>query len=130
MNPIKQLAQSLLVLAAPAALAFLFVSAVACGSEPTIPKDALSIMEIAFQGNPPKEQIRERLDLALRLYNTPITEENYSRAASTLVALRKETSVEEMRILDYMIRSNVPGVNISFPEAAGLAAAFLKLGID
>jgi hypothetical protein len=34
----------------------------------------------------------------------------------------------EMQILDYTIRSHVPGVNMDFPSPAGAAAAFLQAG--
>jgi hypothetical protein len=44
------------------------------------------------------------------------------------VALRKSNGVQEMAILDYMIRSHVPGVTLTFPEAAALSAVFLKNG--
>jgi hypothetical protein len=42
--------------------------------------------------------------------------------------MRKESGFSEMEILDYMIRSHVPGVNISFPEAAAFASTFLQTG--
>ena len=41
-------------------------------------------------GTQPVSEIQPVLDRALRLYGMPITEENYSRAGSVLVALRKE----------------------------------------
>ena len=87
--------------------------------------DALEQMEVAFIGNPRQAEIQARLDRALNLYNTPISEENYSRAGSALVTLRREIGPSEMDILDYMIRSHVPGVNMSFPNAAGISAAAL-----
>jgi len=90
--------------------------------------DPLEQMAIAFKGSYSRAEIKERLDRAIELYNLPSTEENYSRAGSALVALRKETGQKEMDILDYMIRSYVPGVNINFPSAAGLAASFLSSG--
>ena len=34
----------------------------------------------------------------------------------------------EMDILDYMIRSHVPGANMDFPSAAAMSATFLALG--
>jgi len=91
---------------------------------------ALEKMEIAFIGNPSKEEIKDKLDLALELYKTEITEENYSRAGSTLVALRKEskTGVTEMEILEYMIDSHVDNVNMSFPNMAGISFAALETG--
>jgi hypothetical protein len=42
--------------------------------------------------------------------------------------MRKENGVSEMQILDYMIRSHVPGMKIAFPEAAAISAVFLKAG--
>jgi hypothetical protein len=62
------------------------------------------------------------------VYGAEVNEENYNRAASALVALRKENGVPEMQILDYMIRSHVPGVKLTFPEAAAIASVFLKAG--
>ena len=68
------------------------------------------------------------MDEAFRLYNTPISDENYSRAASTLIALRQENGTDEMTILEHMIRSHVDGVNLSFPEAAAFSSVALKAG--
>ena len=89
---------------------------------------ALDQAEIAFVGGHSRAQIKERLDEALGLYGLPITEENYSRAGSTLVALRKANGTSEMEILDHMVRSHVSGVKISFPEAAAISSTFLKTG--
>ena len=89
---------------------------------------ALKQMEIAFEGGYTSQQIKPIMDKALKIYGLPINEENYSRAASTLIVLRKEYGTKEMDILDYMIRSYVPGVKIQFPEAAGIASAFLAAG--
>ena len=99
------------------------------GSTPTSVNDltALQQMEIAFNGNRAVSEIQPVLDRALLLYGLPITEENYSRAGSTLVALRKEHGPSEMDILDYMIRSHMPGVEISFPEAAAFSVIFLAV---
>ena len=89
---------------------------------------ALRQMEIAFDGNPNVSRIQPVLDSALMLYGLPITEENYSRAGSVLVALRKEIGPSEMEILNHMIRSHVPGVNVTFPDMAGFCAAALTGG--
>ena len=88
----------------------------------------LDKMAVVFEGNYSKEQIRARLDRAMELYGLPNSSENYSRAASTLVTLRKEIGPREMDILDYMIRSYVPGIAIDFPKAAALAAWALASG--
>jgi hypothetical protein len=90
--------------------------------------DPLSQAELAFVGGVTRQQIKERLDEACLLYGLPQTADSYSRASSTLVALRKANDIPEMTILNHMIRSHVPGVNLSFPEAAGISAAFLKAG--
>ncbi|MFH1798002.1 MAG: hypothetical protein ABH844_01475 [Candidatus Omnitrophota bacterium] len=93
-----------------------------------VPTNPIAQMEIAFEGNYSKLQIRKRLNKAMELYNLPKTEENYSRAGSALVTLRKEFGPSEMEILSYMIRSHVPGIKMDFPSAAGIAAAFLSAG--
>ena len=71
-------------------------------------KTALEQMEIAFEGGYKKEEIKARLDKAMELYGLTLTEENYSRAGSTLVGLRQKNRTMEMGILSYMIRSHVP----------------------
>ena len=103
-----------------------FLSDIVIASD--LPSDPISQMEIAFVGNPTKREITTFLDKALSLYDTPINSENYSRAGSSLVALRQQTGVSEMSILRYMIKSHVPGMKINFPEAAGISAAFLATG--
>ena len=73
----------------------------------------MELMEMAFDGNPTVSEIQPVLDRALRLYRMPITEENYSRAGSVLVALRKEFGPSEMDILGCVISSHVPGADMS-----------------
>jgi len=90
--------------------------------------DALTMMETTFVGNYRRDRIKRCLDRALLLYDTAPTEENYHRAASALVTLRKSTGVPEMAILAYAIRSKVPGVRVTFPEIAGLAATMIQAG--
>jgi hypothetical protein len=89
--------------------AALLLSVNACGSPPpsatasaSTPVDNISMLEklsVAFEGSPSREDIKTRLDRALVLSGTDISEENYSRAGSTLVTLRKSTGVREMDIL-------------------------------
>ena len=68
--------------------------------EPPVAKmSALRQMEIAFKGKHSHATIKLRMDQAMRLYGLPRTEENYSRAGSVLVALRRKTGVSEMDIL-------------------------------
>ena len=73
----------------------------------------MELMEMAFDGNPTVSEIQPVLDRALRLYGMPITEENYRRAGSVLVALRKEFGPSEMDILGCVISSHVPGADMS-----------------
>ena len=113
------------------AVIVLAVAGAACNSQSTQRPgtvDALGQIEVAFEGNYTREQIKPVLDHAMTLYGLPITEENYSRAASTLIVMRKENRMNEMDILSYMIRSHVPGVNLTFPEAAAISAVFLAAG--
>ena len=89
---------------------------------------ALDQMAVAFEGGYSRAAIEARMREGMELYGLAWTEDNRSRAGSTLVALRREYSIEEMRILDYMICSHVPGVEMSFPEMAGIAVALLDSG--
>lgn len=106
----------------------------ACSTASTSPSnEALAAgpfgqMEVAFDGNYSQEEIKPRLDQAMRLYGLPRTDENYSRAGSVLVTMRKEIGPTEMQILDYMIRSHVDEVEFDFVDAAALAATFLAAG--
>lgn len=96
------------------------------GSEP--PTDPVAQMEAAFDGTPRQSQIKTQLDRALKLYKLPATDENYSRAGSSLVALRKKTGVPEMAILREAVNLHQPGVALKLPDAFGLAAAGLAAG--
>ena len=97
-------------------------------SSPVVKNDALTMCQSVFAGNHARDEIKARLDTALQLYGHPLTEENYSRAGSSLVSLRKDIGVQEMDVLDHMIRSHVDGTDYTFPQAAALSAAFLAVG--
>ena len=87
--------------------------------------DALGMMATVFEGNYSRAEIKEKIDSALNLYKTDITEENYSRAGSSLVELRKTNGAEEMKILNCMIKGYTPNVNITFPQMAALCVTEL-----
>lgn len=91
---------------------------------------AIDKMSIAFVGNYSRKEIKDKMDKAITLSKLPLTEENYSRAASTLIGLRKEYNIEEMDILDYMTRSYVSGVNMSFPDMAAISVSALFVGAN
>ena len=97
-------------------------------NSPVVNMGAVEKMSLAFEGDYSQKEISERITKAMTLYNTPITEENLSRAGSALVALRQEYGVNEMDILDYMIRSYVEDTNINFQSMAGIAVSFLVTG--
>jgi hypothetical protein len=104
---------------------------IACGSDQTpqtVPADPVDQMVVAFEGSHTRAEIKTRLDRAMQLFDLPLTDENYSRAGSSLVALRRDLGPSEMAILDFMIRSHTPGVAINFPTMAGKAAAALASG--
>ncbi len=104
-------------------------AAVAQRAEAQTERDNLQLAHRAFVGEPPVGEIKRQMDRNFALYGgLPATNEIYGRAGSALVALRKQTGVPEMRILDHMARSHVPGVKLTFPDAAGLSASFLQAG--
>lgn len=100
--------------------------------EATLPSDALSQMEIAFIGTPRQAEIAELLEQAFEIYDLEWTEDNLSRAGSSLVALRQDAEddglhrITEMAILEEMVADGgLPGM--SFPEAAGWIAAAMRV---
>ena len=91
---------------------------------------ALEKMGIAFNGNYSKAEIKKSMDKAMKLYNLTINEENYNRAASVLIVMRKEYNITEMDILDYMIRSYVPNSGMDFQSMAAISTVFLSENIE
>ncbi len=89
--------------------------------------DALSMMEVAFVGGYSRATIKARMDRVMPLYDLSLTEDNYERAGSVLVSLRKETGVEEMAIAQCMLEMHVDGMNMQFPSSAALCATTLSL---
>ena len=82
---------------------------------------------VVFVGGYSEAEIKRKLDRAMNLYNHPISESNYDGATNMLVQFRLDYGVREMDVLDTMIRSHVPGVNITFVDAASIAAAILSV---
>jgi hypothetical protein len=106
---------------------------IACGDSaprPAPQPDALDKAVVVFGGTYTRQDIQQRLEAAMQLYGLPVTEANRERALSALIALRSRNPdrISEMQILGYMIRSYVPDTKITFPDAAGLSAAFLLSG--
>ncbi len=84
---------------------------------------------ISFDGGYSKKEIKEKMDLAMTLYGVDLTDENYSRTASSLISMRREYGFEEMEILNYAISLYTPKVKMTLPDAIGIATAALVQGI-
>lgn len=93
---------------------------------PVSQMSAVEQMVIAFEGNHSAERIKAGMDKTLPLYSLPTTEENYSRAGSVLVELRKKTGVNEMDILDCIFQRAKYGTSEEFPYAAAVCATSLE----
>jgi hypothetical protein len=89
---------------------------------------AIQQASLAFDGGHNAREIQAKMDEAFTLYGLEKTNDNYSRAGSVLVTMRRTHGIPEMQILDHMIRSHVPGVNVTFPQAAALSAVALRSG--
>jgi exopolysaccharide biosynthesis predicted pyruvyltransferase EpsI len=63
--------------------------------EPKLPLDTLDQISIAFVGTPSKYKVQTKGDAAFSANGTPATSENYSRAGSALVSLRKKNGANE-----------------------------------
>lgn len=95
---------------------------------------ALEQMEIAFVGGYSYNEIKNRIDPVMQQYGLSMTNENYSRFGSSLVAVRKETGVPEMEILTCMksldYRNTIGWDKITaekaVPDAVGLCGATLS----
>ncbi len=109
-------------------------------TRPAPPKDEnadlpiLDKIAVVFAGNFSKAEIKAGLDEAMVLYGVPITDENYNRTSGALLVSRKAAEEEgcgectEMLILDYMIRSHVPGLDVPFADMLGISKAALVAG--
>lgn len=90
---------------------------------------AMNQMAFVFEGNHTEEAINRRIDRAMEAYGSiPRTEENYSRAASALIALRKLNGTSEVDILDHMLHSVATGVDIPFAKMAGISSLAVLAG--
>lgn len=96
------------------------------------PSDAISQMEISFDGSPRQSVIREAMNKAFTAVGMSASEENQSRAGSTLVSFRKEYGISEMEILDCIpYRANDPRVpELNFPNVAAVCVTDLSSGVS
>lgn len=87
---------------------------------------SFSLMEQVFIGKHSKRFIKGKLERAMKLYKTPLTEEFYHKCGSALVALRKNSGIPEMEILSYMIDMHSPSAGLDFATAAAFATTFMR----
>ena len=85
--------------------------------------DPVAQMSLEFDGNPPADQIREKIDKALAMYGLDANNQNRGNAGRTLVALRKEHGHSEMSILEKMLNSPADG---KFEDAAARISAAMN----
>lgn len=88
--------------------------------------EALEVMEQVFIGGYSKRTIKTRLDRAMKLYKTPLTEGNYHKCASALVGIRKSSGFSEMALLKYMIAMHTPSANLNFPSGLAFASVLME----
>lgn len=86
---------------------------------------AIDMMESTFVGGYSRSEIKSRIDRVLISYGLPRSEENYSRVASMLIGLRRETGVPEMATLNCMNSGDFE-VFLEIDQAAGVCAATLE----
>ncbi|QDV34051.1 hypothetical protein [Tautonia plasticadhaerens] len=86
---------------------------------------AVGVLSGRFAGNPPSDRIELAMTPVLAAYDLPEDEEHRLRVGSVLIALREESGIPEILLLEYMGRHPFPGV--TFAEAAALAAVAYKV---
>ena len=77
--------------------------------------DPVTQFSLSFEGNPAPEEIREKLEAAMKSYGLEINDTNTAQAGNALIALRKEKGHSEIAILDKMLAAPPSG---TFQEAA------------
>lgn len=96
------------------------------GGRQEVPTSPLDQMVVAFSGAPTEAEVKSAMDAALRATGETANDDTYSRAGSTLVTLRQEYGVSEMRILACIPDlGNAAQRAMSFPDAASLCVAEL-----
>lgn len=103
---------------------------VGCESTPSSLEDPVAQAVLVFDGHLTPQQLRPVFNQAMSLYGLERNAANYESAASVLYSLKKANGTSEMAILDYMIRSHVDGVAITFASAAGISSAALRAGLQ
>jgi hypothetical protein len=115
-------------------IAILLIPALAVGVEGCrsgAPGAAVDELTAALEGHYSPEEVEERLERAMVLYEVPASEDA-RRAAVAILHDMRETALEhgcvacdEMQILDRMIEAHRPGTQVSFEQAARAATAHL-----
>lgn len=85
-----------------------------------------NVIKMSFIGSHSKNNIKKRLETAMKLYDTPLTIEYYNRCASVLVAMRQQSGHSEMDILDYMIKMHSAESVFNFPTGAAFASTSMN----
>jgi hypothetical protein len=96
-----------------------------CTKKPQPPTHPLDKMVVAYKGNHSRSTIQARMDEVMTMYGLSISEEEYTRAGSVLVSLRKKFGPHEMEILTCMKAAHNSNVKSSFPEMAAVCVASL-----
>lgn len=94
-------------------------------SAPAQATDSLDKMELVFAGDYKRQEIKGALDKVMKLHSLEINEENYSRAASALISLRKSVGVNEIDILRCMYQPGSPA-KTNFPNSAAICAVAIS----
>lgn len=90
-------------------------------------RTSLEKMSLAFKGGYSVSQVKSLLDPVMTSSNLALTEENYNRAGSVLVVMRKEYGVNEMTILRCMKSAySKSKSNVSFSDMAAICVVALK----
>ncbi len=108
-------------------LATILMAVISCSeNKNSIPTDAYTMMETAFEGSPRKSEIQPMMQKVMEMYGYQETEDNLQKFGSVLVTLRKESilGVTEMDILKHIYQFGNP--NITFPEQAAISALYLE----
>ena len=94
-------------------------------SAPSSNDNYYQMMENVFVGHPRRSAIEPKINLVLRNFSRPVTNETAGHVGSVLVAVRKSTGVPEMNLLDCVVGLGTSFQNDDLERAVGLCGGAL-----
>ncbi len=90
--------------------------------------DPIEQARVVLGGAHSYDTVKTATDTALAATDTPVTNENRSRAWSSILGVTKNLDVDPMEVMRCVPEIAATGAGMTFPDLAGLCATELSLG--